>query len=66
MLILTAGRPKKAIWGFFRLIPYLIGMGSVLFFFGFGFGFIFFGFGIDSLPHWNGFCFGASLGRSRC
>ena len=31
MLILTAvGRPKKAIWGFFRLIPYLIGMGSVL------------------------------------
>ena len=33
MLILTAvGRPKKAIWGFFRLIPYLIGMGSVLVF----------------------------------
>ena len=31
MLILTAaGRPKKAIWGFFRLIPYLIGMGPVL------------------------------------
>ena len=24
------GPPKKAIWGFFRLIPYLIGMGSVL------------------------------------
>ena len=32
MLILTAGRPKKAIWGFLRLIPYLIEMGSVLFF----------------------------------
>ena len=52
MLILTAGRPQKAIWGFFRLIPYLIGMGSVLVF--------------DFLPHWNEFGFGASPDRWHC
>ena len=32
MLILTAGRPKKAIWGFLRLIPYLIGLVRFCFF----------------------------------